>query len=158
MIVLAKNEDKNEILALYKTMLYGPADWDEHYPSMETIDFDISRDALFVMKNDDGEIVAAITIDDDPEVEKLTCWNTELAPGAELSRLAVREDVRNQSIARRMMQHTFDILKNKGYKSVHILVRTGHIVAVRSYTKLGFVKVGECELFGRNFICMEVKL
>lgn len=42
-ITLAASEDKEEIFALYKTMLHGPADWDEHYPSEDTIDFDISR-------------------------------------------------------------------------------------------------------------------
>ena len=36
----AKEEDKKEILELYKSMLYGPAAWNENNPSEETIDFD----------------------------------------------------------------------------------------------------------------------
>ncbi len=64
-ITLAAREDKEEILALYKTMLYGPADWNEYYPNEDTIDFDMSRNALYVMKNELDEIIAAISIDED---------------------------------------------------------------------------------------------
>lgn len=72
-ICLALPTDKDKILALYKTMLYGPADWNENYPNEETIGFDMSRDALFVMKNDADEVIAAISIDRDDEVDALPC-------------------------------------------------------------------------------------
>ena len=50
-IVMATEEDRNEILALYKAQIgqdYCP--WDEDYPSNEAINWDLSRDALFIMK------------------------------------------------------------------------------------------------------------
>ena len=53
-IVLATEEDRDEILSLYRAQIgreYCP--WDEEYPSNEAIDWDLSRDALFVMKADD---------------------------------------------------------------------------------------------------------
>lgn len=31
-IIAATREDKEEILAIYRTMLYGSADWNECYP------------------------------------------------------------------------------------------------------------------------------
>ena len=67
----AAEEDRNAILKLYRTRLYGPADWNEYYPSMENIEFDIAHDSLFVMKNQKGEIISAISIDHDEEVDKL---------------------------------------------------------------------------------------
>ena len=70
----AAEEDRNAILKLYRTRLYGPADWNEYYPNEETIEFDLSRDALFVMKNDAGELIATISIDEDEEVDSLTVW------------------------------------------------------------------------------------
>lgn len=155
-ITLAAREDKEEILALYKTMLHGPADWNEHYPNGDTIDFDMSRNALYVMKNDLGEIIAAISIDEDEEVDKLPCWN--IAPSGELSRLCVRSDMQNHGIAKEMMRYAFDVMKKEGKKGVHILVRTGHIKALSTYAKLGFKTVGECHLFDKDFICMEIKL
>ena len=155
-ITLAGSEDKEEILALYKTMLYGPADWNEHYPNGDTIDFDMSRNALYVMKNDIGEIIAAISIDEDEEVDKLPCWS--IAPSGELSRLCVRGDMQNHGIAKEMMRYAFDVLKKEGKNGVHILVRTGHTKALSTYGRLGFKTVGECHLFDKDFICMEIKL
>lgn len=157
-ICLASPNDKSEILALYKTMLYGPADWDENYPNEETIDFDMSRDALFVMKNDSGEIIAAISIDKDDEVDALPCWDKNLEPSGEFSRLCVRKDMQKHGIARQMIEFIFDKLRKEGKKGVHILVRTGHEAALALYGKVGFKKVGECNMFGKDFICMEAKL
>ena len=157
-IVMAKAEDSDELLSLYRTHLFGPADWNEYYPNEETIAFDLSRDALFVMKNEADEILAAISIDRDEEVDALECWNQSLTPAGEISRVCVRKDMQNQGIARVMMQYVFEILRERGMKMVHILVRTGHEVALRSYSYLGFQKVGECELFDKQFICMEKEL
>lgn len=154
----AKEEDKKEILELYKSMLYGPAAWNENYPSEETIDFDLSRDSLFIMKNNQNQIIATISIDKDEDVENLCCWNKEIAPGGELARLCVRKDMQNQGISKDMMKYAFEILKKRGKKSVHILVKTGHVVALSSYAALGFQTVGNCKLFDKDFICMEMRL
>lgn len=157
-IFAAEESDAAAILALYKANLGGPADWNEYYPNEETIALDLSRNALYVMKDERGDLLAAISIDEDEEVNALECWNRELMPAGEVSRLCVREDVRNAGIARQMMQYTFDILKSQGMRSVHILVRMGHTAALRSYANLGFVKVGECELFDKQFVCLEKEL
>ncbi len=157
-ITNAKPNDKAEILALYKTMLYGPADWNEYYPSEDTIDFDLSRNALYVMKNDAEQIIAAISVDKEDDVEKLECWNRELMPAAELSRVCVRKDMQNRGIAKQMMRYVFEMLKKEGKKSVHILVRAGHKAALSSYSAIGFHIVGECHLYDKDFICMEIEL
>lgn len=157
-ICLASPADRDKILALYKTMLYGPAEWDDDYPNEETIGFDMSRDALFVMKNDDDEVIAAISIDKDDEVDSLPYWDKSLAPSGEFSRICVRKDMQNQGIARQMILHVFDVMRKDGKKGVHILVKTGHEAALALYGKLGLKRVGECYLYGKDFICMEVKL
>lgn len=157
-IVKAGIENKAEILALYRSFLHGAADWSEDYPNEDTIDFDVSRESLFAMKNEKDEIVSVISIDQDEQVENLECWNPELAPGGELSRLCVRSDMHNKGIAKVMMKYAFNELRNRGKKSVHILVKTGHVVALTSYSMLGFKKVGECSLFGKDFVCMEMAL
>ncbi len=157
-ICLASSADKDKILALYRTMLHGPADWNENYPSEETIEFDMSRNALFVMKNDADEVIAAISIDKDDDVEALPYWDKSLAPSGEFSRICVRKDMQNQGIARRMILHVFDVMRKDGKKGAHILVKTGHEAALALYGKLGFKTVGECFMYGKDFICMEVKL
>lgn len=157
-IVLAQEKDTDEILNLYRANLYGPADWDENYPSLDTIAFDLSRNSLYVMRNENNEIISAISIDSDEEVENLSCWNKDLTPAIEISRLCVREDMTNNGISKVMMKHLFTKAKNDGCKSIHILVKTGHTVALKSYSKLGFKKVSQCNLFGKDFICMEKAL
>ena len=80
----ATAKDKDEILKLYRAQLgreFCP--WNEYYPSMVEIDFDLSRDALFVMRQE-GKIVAAISIDDDDNVNNLEFWTADLQPGESL--------------------------------------------------------------------------
>lgn len=114
-ITLAAREDKEEILALCKTILYVPADWNEYYSNGDTIDLDMSRNALYIMKNDLDEIIAAISIDEDDEVDKLPCWSIESC--GELSRLCVRKDMQNHGIAKEMMRYAFDVLKKRAKKA-----------------------------------------
>ena len=154
----AKETDKNEILELYRSLLHGPAGWDENYPGAETIDYDLSRDALYIMKNEDKEIIAAISADLDDAVEALTCWSSDLAPGAELSRLAIRKDMQNQGLSKQMMKYAFDELRKANKKSVHILVMKVHAMALHSYETLGFRIVGECNLYNHDYYCMEIEL
>ena len=47
------------------------------------------------------------------------------------------------------------VLRKQGKRSVHILVREGHEVAMRAYMHLGYEKVGECSLYDMRFVCME---
>lgn len=155
-ISLAKTENTEEILALYRRFIGGKADWSEYYPSLETIEFDISRNSLFIMKNEFDEIIATISIDDDKEVEGLPYWSKDFTAG-ELSRLCVREDMSNKGIAKKMMLAAFEELRQRGFQGVHILVKEGHNVALKAYAPLGFKQVGECDLFEKHFVCLEMK-
>lgn len=154
-IVMAREEDREELLALYKVQ-HGRefCPWDEGYPSNETIDFDLSRDALFVMKKE-GRIVAAISIDEDEDVDQLACWDKSLAPEGELSRLAVLPEEQNRGIARIMLQFGMDELKKRGYKGIHFLVNKYNQKALRSYAVFGFKQVGECHMYEQDFLCYE---
>ena len=61
----AEVADKGKILALFQMQLGREyCAWDDHYPGMKEIEFDLARDALFVMKDENGEIVASISIDE----------------------------------------------------------------------------------------------
>ena len=158
-IVQAEEKDKAEILRLYKTQLGREfCLWDETYPGEKEIEFDLSRDALFVMKDEKGKIIASISIDEDEAVEKLECWTPELQPGKELSRLAVDPDYQNHGLAREMLQYGMQVVYSQGYKSVHFLVNRHNKKALRSYAALNFQTVGECELYDQPFLCYEKAL
>ena len=50
------------------------------------------------------DLIGTISIDDDPEVEALSCWSEDLTPVAELSRLGVAVEYQNRGIARILLQ------------------------------------------------------
>lgn len=154
-IVLATEEDRDEILALYKMQLgrdYCP--WDEEYPSNKEIDYDLSRDALFVMKMNGG-IKAAISIDEDEAVDRLPCWDKNLAPEGELARLAVLPEEQNKGLGRVMLQFGMDELKRRGFQGIHILVNKYNSKAIACYSIFGFQVVGECHMYEQDFLCYE---
>ena len=157
-IVMATEADRDELLSLYRVQ-HGRkfCPWSDDYPSDETIDFDLSRDALFVMKMN-GSIIAAISLDEDEDVNNLPYWNDELSPEGELSRLAVLPSMQGKGIGRIMMQFGMDELKRRGYRGIHILVNKYNTKAIRSYAVFGFNVVGECHLFEQDFLCYEKEL
>ncbi len=154
----ATRADAEEILKLYRMQLgreYCP--WNENYPTMEEIDFDLERDSLFVMR-EDGKIIAAITIDEDEAVNELEYWTPELQPGGELSRLAVDPDYQGQGIAKEMVKHGLAELKARGFKSLHFLVNRNNLKALKCYASFDFNKVGECFMYEQNMFCYEMEL
>ncbi len=157
-IVMACEKDRDEIMSLYRAQIgreYCP--WSEEYPSEETIDFDLSRDSLFVLK-EDGVIKASVSIDEDEQVNSLSCWNDDLSPEGELSRLAVLPGEQNKGYARLMMQFGMDELRRRGYRGIHILVGKHNIKAIRSYAVFGFHLAGECFLYEHDYLCYEKEL
>lgn len=154
--VNAEEKDIAEILALYRSLVGTEfCAWTENYPGEQDIAGDLSRDGLFCLKDSSGKIVGVISIDQDEAVENLTCWTKEGQPSSELSRLGVCADNQNQGIARELLQYGMDELKHRGMKSVHFLVCKTNEKAIRSYAKLNFNVVGECELFDEHWWCYE---
>lgn len=157
-IVTAQPQDKAEILKLYKAQIgreFCP--WTEEYPDEETIEFDLSRDSLFVLKDGD-RIVGAVSIDDDEEVNALGCWNKSLAPGGEIARIAVLPEYQNRGLARQMVRYAMKVLRQRGFRSIHFLVNRHNTKAIRSYAAFGFDVVGECHMFEQDFLCYEKEL
>ena len=157
-IATAQPQDKAEILKLYKAQIgreFCP--WTEEYPDEETIEFDLSRDSLFVLKDGD-RIVGAVSIDDDEEVNALGCWNKSLAPGGEIARIAVLPEYQNRGLARQMVRYAMKVLRQRGFRSIHFLVNRHNTKAIRSYAAFGFDVVGECHMFEQDFLCYEKEL
>ncbi len=154
----ADKHDKEQILKLYKKQLgreFCP--WDEHYPTIHEIDFDLSRSSLFIMI-DGQRIIAAASIDDDEQVEALECWHADLKPGAEMSRLAVDPDYQNQGLAREMLIYGMGEMRKRGFKSIHFMVNRHNMKALNSYRHLNFDEVGECFMYEQPFLCYEKAL
>lgn len=157
-IVKAKEEDRSEVLALYRAQIgrdFCP--WDEEYPSNGTIDWDLTRDALFVLKRD-GCIKAAVSVEQDEELDELSCWDESLAPEGELARLAVLPEEQNKGLGRIMLRFAMEELKRRGYRGVRFLVNRDNVRAIRSYAVFGFRTVGVCRMYGQDLFCYEKEL
>ncbi len=158
-IIPATSEDTEAVLRLYREEKGRRfCFWNEDYPNRETIDYDLSREALFIMKDEKGEIMAAISVEKDEEVDRLSCWSLTLQPGGEFARLAVKPDVQKQGLARQMVSYILKVLKERGCKSVHILVNKDNVPAIRVYKHFAFRTAGECEMYDQHFLCYEKKL
>lgn len=158
-ISLARQQDAPEVLALYRLQLgreFCP--WSEQYPGEKEIAFDLSRDALLIMRSEEGALLAAISLDLDENVEALTCWDPDLTPVCELSRIAVHPDHQGKGIAREMIRYAMEQLRQQGYRGVHMLVNRYNQKALRSYAVFGFTQAGECGLYQQPYLCMEKQL
>ena len=151
--------DAEELMTLYREAMKETwCTWNDTYPTLELVQSDIARNALFKLENDKGEIIAAISLDEDMLVEELRCWSRSARPATELARLVVRADYRNQGLARILLDKTMKEARSLGYRSVHFLVSKTNDRAIRSYAKLKFENVGESELFGEHWWCYEKAL
>ncbi|MBR6706221.1 MAG: GNAT family N-acetyltransferase [Clostridia bacterium] len=158
-IMMATAQDTDGVLRLYREQIGRKyCFWNEDYPGPETIAADLKRQGLFVMKNAAGEIIAAISVEEDADVDRLDCWTPSLLPGGEYARLAVLPAWQNRGLARRMVVHILEVLKQRGFKSVHILVNRDNITAIRSYAHIGFRVAGECRMYDQHFLCYEKPL
>jgi Acetyltransferases len=154
-ILKATEEDRSEILALYRAQLGREyCAWDEDYPGDETIDFDLSRDALFVLKMN-GRIKAAVSLEEDEDVDRLDCWDESLAPEGEIARIAVLPEEQCKGLGRIMIRYGMDELKRRGYRGIHMLVNKYNVKAIRCYAVFGFRIVGECHMYDQDFLCYE---
>lgn len=154
----AKQDDKEEILALYQSLIGTPyCAWGNGYPGEQEFDYDMKRNALFVWKMKMEKSLAR------SQWMKIRRWkhspagqNTAAVCGA--FRLGVRTDMQNQGIARRLLQYGMEELKKQGKRSVHFLVCKTNKKALRSYEKLHFDVVGESDLFDEDWWCYEKEL
>ena len=157
-IVLATENDREEVLAIYKAQLGRPfCPWDDEYPSNGTIDFDLERDSLFVLKSE-GKIIGCFSVEDDEQVDNLECWDRSLFPGGELARLAVLPEMQNRGIAKLLVEYGLAELKRRGFKSIHFLVDKHNVKALKAYSHFGFKTVGETFMYEHEYFCCEKKL
>lgn len=157
-IVMAQEDDKNGILSLYKAQIgrkYCP--WDEGYPSAETIDTDLSRNTLFVMKSGE-KIISAISIEEDADVDALPFWSRDIEPTGELARLAVTPDEQSKGIGRIMLRFGMAELKRRGFQGIRFLVEKHNKKAISCYADFDFRVVGECHMYEQDFLCYEKEL
>ncbi len=156
---LAQHRDREELMKLYTLQKGRPfCFWTEDYPALENVTDDLAREALLIMRDQTGRIAAAVSLERDEEVDRLPCWDSGLAPAGEIARLAVHPACQNQGLARQMVAFAMQVLKERGYRSLHLLVNSQNIPAIHVYRFFRFDQVWECDLYNQHFLCLKKDL
>ena len=157
-IRLGTESDREGLLELYRSQIGREGcPWTDEYPSNETIDCDLEREALDVVKVD-GRIVGSVSIEEDEDVDALPFWDPELEPAAEFARIGVSPDMQGKGIAKAMLRFLLAELKDRGFRSVHIIVNKYNPKALRLYDSFGFQNVGECHMYDQDLYGYELAL
>ena len=155
----AGEQDFEEICRLYDSMKGRPfCAWNEGYPSADLLMENMERGQLFGIKKIKPEIVAAICICRDDDLDALPLWKTPRASAISFMRLAVAVQYQNHGIARLVLSLAMNQVKRNGVMSVRFPVGENNMPALCAFRKLQFDEVGETNLFGEECICFEKQL
>ena len=158
----AARKDGDKILALYREAVGSEGcTWSEDYPNEETLEDDFDRNALYCLEDERGEIIGALSIDEDPKVDALPNWSFRKEDGvkaAEIARLVIGEKYRDRKLAGKMFDCMIEKLKEMDYQYVYFMVSQSHERAIHAYKELGFTDRGEAELFDEKWFCYEKNL
>jgi len=159
-IRLAELEDRHRLLELYTSMIGLPGcTWNEHYPNMDIIVWDIESSNVYCLYGEGGEIIAAASVCsyDEEGLNDVDCY-TSVGKWTEFARIAVNKEFQNKGFAKILLEHIIELLKKQGFGSVRLLVSEGNATAVALYEKLGFKRCGEAHMYERDWLCYELIL
>ncbi len=146
------------VCALYDTARCEPfSAWDESYPTRTEAAHDLETDNLYVLT--DGErVIGALSVVPENESDELSCWQITGDGVREIARIVIAPDRHGRGLAAHMVSCICDILAARGERAVHISVAAGNIPARKTYPRVGFVPVGEADIFGGHYVLMEKDL
>ena len=152
-----RNANENEaekVLCLYKNALGGEfCVWSEDYPSMREIRHDMETGNLYVLTENE-DVVGAISIVPD-DMDELGGWTSVDGTHKEFSRVVIDRSCQGRGLASIMVLNIIEVLRNRGYKWVHLAVAKCNLPAYHTYLKNGFKEVGEEDIYGNRYILME---
>lgn len=152
----AEELDLEAVHALYRSLVGRPfCVWDDQYPSWTDINEDFENSTLYVMTQENA-IVGAISIVVHNELDDLPFWAVSNA--REIARVAVSPQHQGKGIAKKMVVEIAATLQSQSVGAVHLLVAAENPPAQQVYRKCGFQFLGNCFLFGHDYIACEKKL
>ncbi len=151
----ANESQSKEILALYDSVRgVGFCVWDESYPTMREIKQDLQTNNLYVL-TENGRIAGALSVMPENEMDTLDVWRMCDGTQAEIARIVVGEDFRGRGLAGIMVDSITEILRERGYRAIHISAAVGNLPALATYKKRGFEIMGREHIYGGEFFLLE---
>ena len=158
-IRLLTNENINEIKKLYSDVKNNTYTlWDENYPSEELILWDIERNGLWGVF--DNQTLIAITFMGErcEDGEENFTWKEKFKKRGTFARIGVSPNYQNKGVGTALVDFVLKELKSQGFDGVRILVGSQNTNAIKLYTKFGFVNCGKVERGGHEYFLFELRL
>lgn len=122
--------------------------WSDVYPTEELVHRDIRTQSLYVLKDAQGNLIAAAAAGPDDELKDLP-W--ELENPCELARVAVSPAIQNKGIGSYLLQQVVAAVKARGFDGIRMLVSVHNPHAIALYDKNGFTRLDEVHRYGYEF-------
>ena len=153
----AQKTDADAVFMLYRAVVGTPfCVWDDEYPGFAEIERDLTAECLFVLE-ENGEIVGAVSINLENEMDAIDCWRAEENAG-EFARVVIRPDAQGRGLAKILVAGILGKMRERGYEIARLAVEANHIPAQRLYRSFGFQTVDRKEMWGRPYLLCELKL
>jgi len=146
---LAQEADASAVFALYQGLIGTPGcTWSEHYPTEDFIRADIQSGSLYLIKDAQGEIIAAASAGGERELDDLL-WEPQNP--CELARVGVSLSHQHQGIGSFLLKRVIAATRQRGFDGIVLLVSTANPAAIALYEKHGFTRCGEINRYGFDF-------
>lgn len=122
----------------------GSCQWNEEYPSFESIEQDIQNSEGYVFETE-GNVIAygVVSFQEEPVYRQIeTQWRSSL-PYLVVHRLAVADEAKRQGIAKRFMQEAEKVACKNGVYSFRIDTKHDNHYMLRIIEELGFEYRGD---------------
>ena len=153
----ADANDASAVLAMYKSVVGRPmCTWDEEYPGEREIAHDTETGNLFVLRKC-RKIMGAVSIVPENELDDLP-FQKSGDNGGEIARVIIARDFQGKGYSEILVSSVLSEMKALGYDFVRLAVAEINVPAQKTYFRLGFVKVGEHDMYGSHYFICDKKL
>ncbi|MBN1184778.1 MAG: GNAT family N-acetyltransferase [Bacteroidales bacterium] len=147
-IELAKTVDLIDVYYLFKECAKdmnqrGAFHWNQYYPSMDLIDQQIKKEALYIIKHL-GVCVGCMVLNDNPLSEfKEISWSSGSQKNLNIQWLAIHPMWKDKDIDSQLIKFADDFAKEKGFDSIRLNVHASNEVNQKTYNSNGYNEKGE---------------
>lgn len=152
----ATRSDLPPVSALYREAVGSEGcTWNEYYPTFEDAENDLAHGGLYVMENENGRIIAAASVVPENELDGLDFWNYQGGHVREVARITVKKEYRGRGLSAVLLGRIFELLKKDGCEAIRLLAAKCNSAALRTYEKMGFEVLSDCEMYGNEYFAEE---
>lgn len=164
-IRLLKVNEIERLKGLYRDVVKdmnsrGLHNWNEDYPAVEALEKDVKNQALYVIEENNGDISAAVSIDDiTVDDYNAIDWNIK-GDFYTFHRIAVHPNYTRRGYAKKLINFAEELARENKCKSMRIDSYHKNENAINLYKSLGYKYVGDISLrnTGEPFYCFEKEI